>query len=76
MESTAQRDWEGDFCNAQVMRDKGPSGKQLSLWSSIYRLRAKLHLVQAEREGKEGEMHSAQGPPLEALPAALSGSTD
>lgn len=44
----------GDFCNAQVMRDKGPSGKQLSLWSSIYRLLAKLHLVQAEREREGG----------------------
>lgn len=78
MESTAQRDWEGDFCNAQVMRDKGSSGKQLSLWSSIYRLLAKLHLVQAEREeGKKGgDGILPRDLPLEALPAVLSGNTD
>lgn len=53
MESTAQRDWEGDFCNAQVMRDKGPSGKQLSLWSLIYRQIFTL-CRQRGREGIKG----------------------
>lgn len=68
----------GDFCSAQVMRDKGPSGKQLSPKSTDYWQNFTLcRQREGGREKREGKKGGDGILPRDLTgEAALSGNTD